>query len=1429
MDSTQEFENLKKEWFGMKGWNEGNDGGKLLGEMAKWIGEMHKNLDQKDIGIAETGCEMPFNNEEKLKEEDMEWCKFILGHLWGIKRKTIEDSSKEPADIKMKEFIRCEVLNMWLHTYMNKYCGAGTVMTHAYGEMNNLCGLVAKNGECSKCQYRHFGNLHVNNKSVYPLMMTAMRTMGTDVNRMYNKIPKDPCPQRKSSEQAETAQPKITAEHFHFITELLIKWMMAGNMDKVDNFGEKIWEDIKELLQEFFEYMEDEDDAMVVSCKDVSYDGVFIDVKEMDRLTCKLMVKALFFVNRFGARWKNEDGLLEEEDEIRAKMRCIIVGVLMFQTLKANCERRKGMDYALKIVDNIVGDLGGAFGKNKCKWMDYEDMKVGGKIIGKTIKEWLLANEQIGGKIEEIGKSANCKWEDLGNQARAENKNNDSRKIVGILKEHGEELEKEEKTWTVPVKLEDVKYKNKEQKALSPAPQESSSHEQPQAPASPVLPARPPPPPPPSPPDEDCSKKTVLCERAKCVTTQWGENRILSHNIPWDKFWPNDVKNQLKSLSKGMLQVKPDVDNECDHITGADSTNKEACKFIVRGLEHIYKIEKVKVKDNLSGDQKRKKEKETADNQIFHRTVSCFLLNAYIDRLKQEVKSPCTVDEETIQQAFDKGNGQRTQWCKGKDKEGKSMDCEKCERVPSLVCEVTGGNKQYKVKEEVDKLFQDSKNVEAQKVLTAINTMNNLCHRANCVVGKWFKNRTTQGGSKTMEDMWGDVGYNLGEMSEAMNKNSATKNNLCEKATWGSDETGKAKKKACELLVKGLKHIYSITKYSGDNILHQEDNRRFKQTMACLALNAYADKLSEQSCIEESVVQEAFKIDESLRKSWCTGDACEICKREKDYKNCKISWDEEEDEVKGKVDELLKGNYTKEQDKKQEIKNVMNEIDTICQQDTGAPSASSQLAGSENLPEAAGAPAPVKKPSDTSDTFEVSKKDAKEEQAGKPNSNSQQPAASPDDIPDLPTEWIPDGASKNDDTDDKYLKGAWSVTDKGAVVTVINGDPIITAGSTTISTGDDTPGSSGSGSTVLSSNLDPGNGSQVPTETKTAKTEKLVDDNGPGGQPSNTSVSGSASTTKPGVPSAIPDGVPGAGGGGTGSGKEGAFSPPAGQGQQPPPPPPLEPAGPAAPETSPTTPPLPKGASTTPVVPARVVNKIDNLSDLLTSYLPTIPVFIGISAMTYLLWKYFFFGKRRKRYIRAHQVRRPPTLQEQLLAHVEDQGDGPHEYTLVKERKQPRSAPKEGKTRRPKKHADRRISHRAIIDIHLEVLDECQREDLHSTKEDYFAILVQEFMGSNFLEEKKVPKKQVPSLDSGFRVNILKGDVPEENVPSSDSEFREEDFLAMEGVPLEDVHSLYSGFREEDFILTEYIPEENIPKESVPMEHVQCSVSGFKV
>ncbi|ANQ08384.1 SICA antigen [Plasmodium coatneyi] len=377
----------------------------------------------------------------------------------------------------------------------------------------------------------------------------------------------------------------------------------------------------------------------------------------------------------------------------------------------------------------------------------------------------------------------------------------------------------------------------------------------------------------------------------------------------------------------------------------------------------------------------------------------------------------------------------------------------------------------------------------------------------------------------------------------------------------------------------------------------------------------------------------------------------------------------------------------------------------------------------------------------------------------------------------------------------KYDHGVWSVTDQGAVTTVHNAAPTVISGTATTTSGQ-SPGSSGPGSTGTADSQTPSTGTDTRTPSGSVVSPQDPGTSGPGStghKSPGSSGPGSTGTWKPGSsgPGSTGTWNPGSSGSGStgtwnpgssGTGSTGTWNPgssgsgstehqsPVSTGTWKP--------GSSGPGSTGTWNPGSSGSGSTgrgdqgrsgrdTPSAAPVVNKIDNLPDLLTPYLPTIPVFIGLSVMSYLLWKYFFLlGKRRKRYKRVHQVRGPPTLEEQPLDHVDDQADGPHEYTLVKERK-PRSAPT--KTKRPKKRggepAGCRVGHRTIIDIHLEVLDECQKGGTKLVQEDFFEILVQEFMGSEFIKKEKVPRE----------------DVPKEEIPSSDCGFREEDFVPEGG------------------------------------------------
>ncbi|ANQ09490.1 SICA antigen [Plasmodium coatneyi] len=93
-------------------------------------------------------------------------------------------------------------------------------------------------------------------------------------------------------------------------------------------------------------------------------------------------------------------------------------------------------------------------------------------------------------------------------------------------------------------------------------------------------------------------------------------------------------------------------------------------------------------------------------------------------------------------------------------------------------------------------------------------------------------------------------------------------------------------KKACQLIVRGLRHVYSMQKDPNDG--NDATNRPFRRTISCLLLNAYAHKLKEMAakeqpdCDLEKGIQHAFSKSAKIKgdTSPCNADnKCEECKR----------------------------------------------------------------------------------------------------------------------------------------------------------------------------------------------------------------------------------------------------------------------------------------------------------------------------------------------------------------------------------------------------------------------------------------------------------------------------------------------------------------------------------------------------------------------
>ncbi|ANQ10705.1 SICA antigen [Plasmodium coatneyi] len=1092
--------------------------------------------------------------------------------------------------------------------------------------------------------------------------------------------------------------------------------------EEEENWGELFTKFSNHPLDSDTHYDRDKFNAMAVWCEGDDSDAV--NLKEHKEF-CQLLLKNLLMVKEINYSCEKET--LEHGGKKWCVKACDLLNIWLMH-IRDVCVSEdviKGVFTRVHAADELFGGTGEY---TECMYGRISNLRRDDDDILNNILKWMECKKGEG-ELDEIHKKNWCTASSALKRSKGwtqwKNQNTDrNRELQG--EEYMKKLNEE------ATKKEHILQKMQSIVGLQPQP-----------------------PPPPVQPltrqGKDCRKINDLCQRAKCVSTQWFKDRMdkTIGNQNWCTFWDTDVPGKLTGLSEKLAKNDPEVDPLCEKIYGKNTTlsetEKNACISIIKGLKHIYNIEvdlsKIDPKKNYA-EEKKKKE----NSRIFHQTIKCIFLNAYADKLKKEVKSPCNITEETITEAFKRGNKKKDDWCEEKKKKN-GGDCFECKREanfkdctlhvdeallnkpPGIRCEQYNKN----IKGKLDDMLKNDTKITT--TLTAINNINNtLCNRVNCVTVKWFENRMGPNGrSGTSKQNWctfwlqHDVGRVFRGLSNAMTNKRGDTDNYCNKV--GQEDS--AERKVCQYITRGLEYIYKITKNEVPKSITNKENKAklekqyaddqpFDQVVGCLFLNVYADRIKHKCLAAEAGIEHAFMKSEQIKNgtSPCSGEGnnCVTCTRKPNF-DCTLNVE---------ADLLNKGaSGTCENDRI----NIQNKLGKMLDPRTnGDPSVQPALKALNNIcptkPPEAPQPQAAKPAAETTTSKGTENTTPSKKCENMDQINDAEQLGACLDAMDNQISAIPGSIADNDDTP---LSGTWvspggkAGTASGPTHTHSRTPSTVTDTQTPASSNSVASSSSGTGSGARGAGV--GGAKDTATSKDSSPTTPDVDIKGP----------------KVDVP-LTPPGGPNLGlSSGTtqlGTGLQGSVS-----------------NGPRSKKLT------PKNAA---------------------KFLPLKP--------------YFALPGKRKRYRRAPQIR-GPSLEQKIVDHVDDQADGQHGYTLVKDRK-PRSVPTK-RTRSPKKRPDRRgVGRRTIIDIHLEVLDECQRGDTKVDQEDFFEILVQEFMGSNFIKEENVPKEEVASSDSGFRI-----DVPKEQGRSVDSGlgFREKGFVPKEGVPKEQVPSSDSGFREEDF------------------------------
>eukprot|EP00366_Plasmodium_knowlesi_P001045 XP_002258542.1 SICA antigen [Plasmodium knowlesi strain H] len=854
---------------------------------------------------------------------------------------------------------------------------------------------------------------------------------------------------------------------------------------------------------------------------------------------------------------------------------------------------------------------------------------------------------------------------------------------------------------------------------------------------------------------KNINKMKTLCDGLKCIASHLNSPSS-QQNFPNVKdFWEKtgEVGQLWQKLSEEIAQ-SGDNDNggHCNTVDDNGSATgvpgrtpttpeRKACQYLSLGFNKLKDLSKPPTSKGTDG-------KILSKDPSFVQTVGCILLKEYAKQMQST--SNCVIDS-GIEKAFRAWNEKKGPSCTN------GSPCIECEWNESDYgsCQITtngtsGSTTQTAVK---DKLEQVKKRIVGTLTtnMRDINITDSLCDKLQCAAGKWFqKNATPNGGSgnttnkKTWCDFWnGPVEDELQKMFAAIKTTGGdSPNGVC--TTFGDENPQSVERKACNHITAGLDYINGITSSGSGN-----GNQLLQRAVGCIALNMYADQIiarTKDSCpIDESKIKEMFddwnEKNNSLSSpsSSCNGvggnnNVCFKCTREPNFNGCKLSVDknlinttpstqsgqectETKDEVKEQMDNLLLNeDKNPSQSNTNSIKsNIGTTLSTITEM-TSSFCTQVQCAAKKYYVKV------INKSGQSSDVNWGEMKSEIESVFTKllenmTNSEKQKTV----------TEYCKDNNWDNFGHKERKTNKAACLLFAAGLKHIYGRGSGHTMGQFNGPSFGQTMGclflkeyakqlkkmaeDKRKGNSWVHPLCDIDEGIKHAFE----KSENIMEET------SNCKKNGSTNDCFVCKQNEVYDNCK-IGNDDIGSKSNELFKDPTKQNQMQ--------------QTLENT-----------VCPIL-------LTDLLTPFLPLAPVSIGLSAMAYYLWKYFGpLGKGGARFRRSPTEIPGPSVQEQVLDHV--QQDSSHEYQLVKERK-PRSTPT--RTKR-----SGRVNRRTIIEIHFEVLDECQKGDTQLNQKDFLELLVQEFMGSEFMEEQ-VPKEDV--LMEGVPLEL----VPIENVPSLGSE-----------------------------------------------------------
>ncbi|KJP84883.1 hypothetical protein AK88_05489, partial [Plasmodium fragile] len=178
---------------------------------------------------------------------------------------------------------------------------------------------------------------------------------------------------------------------------------------------QRLWIDIKAVLDKFVEHMEDDIVQHFASnCLNKGYTypqkgNRPIVANVGDRIMCTLMTGASYFLNGWSSKSASWEDHSSNKKELEQYIRCAVANIFMYILNESPCKSDMGVYYAWHTVKKMEAHMGGLLTQRKCRKGLFADIQIEEFDMQTQITTWSENNKRLTDKIGGQGIDSTCR------------------------------------------------------------------------------------------------------------------------------------------------------------------------------------------------------------------------------------------------------------------------------------------------------------------------------------------------------------------------------------------------------------------------------------------------------------------------------------------------------------------------------------------------------------------------------------------------------------------------------------------------------------------------------------------------------------------------------------------------------------------------------------------------------------------------------------------------------------------------------------------------------------------------------------------------------------------------------------------------------------------------------------------------------------